>query len=326
MKRKTLKTANAEPTWAVALTADFFEDVRLQLTESMVRAGYQIPTNLDVERTIHLFFNIQTRRIHPRKRKAVWSDTLLDKRADKKIPENLQQAVDHIAHLSEGGEELNRFLSTRLADPQYHDRLLNDWGIHHLHLGGTQPTSNGFIPRSRELLYVFTQQDALYLLDILGHKDDFGDPHLVEVIHRNWPHLIDRFRFQGNERAPFTTNPHDAMSSEEIVQARKMGLQPLVPLSDGTMYGPFGGGISTCGLNLAVAHRTSDLLSQIQTLQQECVENRLQIRAKLKSLLSDRQLDRLQLRMIVTQHELVIVEVQTGIKIGFSTESVSGSA
>ena len=65
------------------------------------------------------------------------------------------------------------------------DRLLNAWGIHHLHISSA-PGRGGFNARGGELLYaVFRAHDA-YLLGIYTHND-WAREELVRVIIRNWP-------------------------------------------------------------------------------------------------------------------------------------------
>lgn len=289
---------------AIPVSADFLEDIRVQLTSTITTAGFMVSTGLNAERTAHLWFNIQLRRLRPQRRQVRWSDTL----AGKSLSAAHQHVVEAIVLRSERGEDLAPFLSRRLKDPGYNDRLLNDWAAHHLHLGGTTPEADGFVPRSGELLYVYAQPDTLYLLDVLGHQDSFGDIQLVEIIHRNWPDIVARFKLG------LRGDPHSAPSSAEIVQGRKMGLQPLIPLADGTIYGPFGGGISTCGLNSKIVRQAADLLSQARALENICRENVEQIHQGLEAT-TGRKLDRLVFGLLLTQTELIVVETQTNIGI-----------
>jgi hypothetical protein len=64
------------------------------------------------------------------------------------------------------------------------DLLLNDWLIHHLHIGPTLK-SNGFLDGDVLLFAVFKGDDA-YLIDLMGHRN-WEHEHLIEVIVREWP-------------------------------------------------------------------------------------------------------------------------------------------
>lgn len=64
------------------------------------------------------------------------------------------------------------------------DLLLNDWLIHHLHIGPTLK-SNGFFGGDLLLFAVFKPDDA-YLIDLMGHRN-WEHEHLIEVIVREWP-------------------------------------------------------------------------------------------------------------------------------------------
>jgi hypothetical protein len=62
--------------------------------------------------------------------------------------------------------------------------LLNDWGVHHLHLSSIIE-ADGFVKRDRPLLFVSFTADAAYLIDIMKHGDWCRD-HVLEVLAREW--------------------------------------------------------------------------------------------------------------------------------------------
>jgi hypothetical protein len=65
------------------------------------------------------------------------------------------------------------------------DRMLNAWGIHHLHLS-SKAGRGGFNARGGDLLYAVFRPDDAYLLGIYTHND-WARQELVRVIVRNWP-------------------------------------------------------------------------------------------------------------------------------------------
>ncbi len=71
------------------------------------------------------------------------------------------------------------------------DLMLNQWGIHHLHISSVLD-SEGFVRRDWQegrdepLLFAFFKSEDAYILD-LGVHGDWANEHLLEVAHRNWP-------------------------------------------------------------------------------------------------------------------------------------------
>ncbi|MFO0578924.1 MAG: hypothetical protein U1A78_33390 [Polyangia bacterium] len=285
--------------------ADFCEDLRCQVNLQLADRGVAVPAGLNAERTLHFYLNLELRTLRPRPRKINWSDTVLGKRL---LPVQ-SSVVKEIAAKSAAGDDLNPFLSDKLkTKPGYHDRMLNDWGIFHLHLGGIKVEPDGFTTRSNALLYVYPQPDALYLLDVLEHGESFGDIHLVEIIHRNWPDIVAQYKM--NLR--LSLEPRSSASA--IVEARRRGLQPLIPLSDGTIYMPFGGGVSTCGLNSRIVRQTDSLLELARNLQHFCHQEAEQIRAGIEAQ-TGRHLEQLHLKVMWVEADLLIVESQVNIGI-----------
>ena len=84
----------------------------------------------------------------------------------------------------------------------YNDRMLNDWGVHHLHLGD-HIQRNGFIDRTKALLFCRFEQDDAYFVDILSH-DYFFEQNLGVIMHENWPDMLRRHRLNGIKGAPIT--------------------------------------------------------------------------------------------------------------------------
>jgi hypothetical protein len=65
--------------------------------------------------------------------------------------------------------------------------LLNNWGVHHLHISSTVE-ADGFVERrpKEPLLFVSFTADAAYLIDLMKHGDWCRD-HVLEVLASEWP-------------------------------------------------------------------------------------------------------------------------------------------
>ncbi len=77
-------------------------------------------------------------------------------------------------------------------DERHVDRLLADWGLHHLHLKNEpHPTRAGFVDRSSQVLFVAFKPDDAYLVNLAAHEShgaNWSALALLEVVVRNWPH------------------------------------------------------------------------------------------------------------------------------------------
>jgi len=84
---------------------------------------------------------------------------------------NKIETINRIKQNFEDGNsiELNKRLSKRSTIAHEQDLLLNNWKIHHFHLGDT--IENNFYQRTNELLFVKIEDDITYFLDIKEHNN-----------------------------------------------------------------------------------------------------------------------------------------------------------
>lgn len=151
-----------------------------------------------------------------------------------------QSGLDALLAKFTAGDDVNAHLSRGRLDQggaNFHDGLLNDWGIQHFHLG-----ANG--ARTNDCLFAVVTDAAVYCLDVLGHGK-YGEIDLIERIHDTWPQLIAKVRMT----IPPTQTPPTAT---EIMKARRAGISPLIQLTDGTVYAPTGGGVTTAKVGASV--------------------------------------------------------------------------
>ena len=108
-------------------------------------------------------------------------------------------AIARLAGMATLGRPLRPYLSKRMRQPLYQDRLLNDWGIVHFHLGAHPHSRARFSARTGDLLYCAVTPSALLMLLVLDHApvSSFANQQLVEVLHSNWPHVIARYKVTG---------------------------------------------------------------------------------------------------------------------------------
>jgi hypothetical protein len=152
---------------------------------------------------------------------------------------------------------------TRDAD---RDRMLNAWGIHHLHLSSA-PGRGTFTARGRDVLYVIFRPDDAYLLGVYTH-DDWAREELVRVIVRNWPDagLFVKSATAIGARARF--------SDEDRRALRRANVNEALYEVDGAFYGPPGLGQTATGGSFAAARRAMGYMEELRQLR-ENLDDRL---------------------------------------------------
>lgn len=229
----------------IVVHADFVEDLRAELLARLAGGGYAVPPEVerDAMCTCEHYFNVRMRLLPSRRWKVRRSREL----ARKVLPEHLGRVVDAIEWRARNGESLRPFHHKPLADSGFNDALLNDWGIHHLHLGSPLPVQLPWTIRSKELLFVHaTSEGELLLVDVRDHGS-FVDNELLGIIRSNWPRAIS-----DDEAVGATVDEGDAPPPEMRKALRKLGFTLLTRLADGTVYTPPGGGYMFNGLSSRV--------------------------------------------------------------------------
>ncbi len=136
------------------------------------------------------------------------------------------------------GDNINPYLSDKIRDIKYQDKMLYDWGIYHFHLGNRKP--NGTIARTNILLFARVTDSHVYFIQYLKHGE-WHNTELIEAIHQYWPDTIADRRIR---------NVHDIEPKLDGTirhTLRKKNVNSLYQTTDGTVYAMLGGGLSTAG-------------------------------------------------------------------------------
>ena len=183
--------------------------------------------------------------------------------------------LDILEKAMESGSPLWPYLSKNIKGGYQPDFLLNNWGIHHLHLGASRK-SDGFVERTNELLYCrieepwlpwvaelgivttvlhFMEDEAshfniqlpqplgdnkllkVYFIRIDNHGEWY-QKEFLEILHENWPEAIKMHRMSGVSVG--------TISEGEIEKMFKGRTNPLMNVN-GTTYAPMGGGTNKDG-------------------------------------------------------------------------------
>ncbi len=179
---------------------DFESDIRQQI---LAELPHKPSATAELARKslsdlVVIYRNWQRRLIQPRPRRVHCSKALvrnplaLDpawKPALQQIKKKLKAGADISPHLSRAiriGYESEPAASRGRSRRRDLDLLLNDWGIHHLHLS-TAIEPNSFVKRSGPLLLAVLRRDDAYLIDIVPDHSSWTRAEVVGVMAREWP-------------------------------------------------------------------------------------------------------------------------------------------
>jgi hypothetical protein len=222
---------------------DFQSDWRARLSQKLADLGYP-NTGLDDEWTLfNKIANIERRNVAAKPRTLFVSKELA-------CPVDLQSGLEELKRKVQAGEDLRPHLSTGILRIEEEDLLLNDWGIHHFHLGtGPHRSLPDFNERTGPVLFARVTQDAFYMINVLGHGS-WTDTDLIEILHRNWPASIIKFKANGVVGVAWPNNQKP--TAQERQRMRKAGINVFIELADGTVYNPLALGLTSAGTNVAV--------------------------------------------------------------------------
>ncbi|MCM0755615.1 hypothetical protein M7784_10200 [Desulfovibrio aminophilus] len=235
---------------------DFRADFKDYLLAQFTKQGYQIPQEKPLQEIAYLYFNFQRRSI-PLCPRAILESSEFH------CPS--EHAVGYLA-LKEKlitGQNANPYLSKRLRDVHYNDPLLNDWGIHHFHLG-TDLDQSGFVERTKKLLFAFVTNHKVYCINIYDHLS-WCNKDIMNVLYNNWPDLFEHKIIKGISPSVFDDD-------EYISTFRKSGIMSPIRFGN-SMYAPLGGGLTTAKTSVRATLYANRYISVIKNFEKFIKDN-----------------------------------------------------
>jgi len=221
---------------------DFRKDLEDIILKKHDEKGISVDYD-DVHELLMKFLNIKFKLVDIKPRKVFYSAELKSKMSS----EPYFDVLKIIEEKFKNGKDITPHLSKLVLDPENQDGLLNDWGIHHLHLSNTKTNPNDkFYVRSDYLLMFILGFDFVCFLDVRPHSEShFNDPdyplwvrdELLEIVQKNWPKLLEKHEYKGFK-------PTKKYTKEEYKQYRDAGIITDAVIGD-KVYAPPGGGVST---------------------------------------------------------------------------------
>lgn len=229
---------------------NFRADFKAYLLSQLIRQGYQIDPDKSLSDVAYTYFNLWRRTITPRSRIVHESSVFY-------CPPEYADAYQILKIKLIKGEDVSSYLSKKLLDPNYNDHLLNDFGIHHLHLGD-KLDRHGFISRTNSLLFAYVMNENCFCINIFSHAA-WCDKEIVNILHNDWPEIFTFYRINGIQAGDFDDENGRPM-------LRKCGVQMPIRFGD-KLYLPLGGGITTAGTSIIATQYVLKYLCLIQNLE-----------------------------------------------------------
>jgi hypothetical protein len=224
---------------------------------------------LDAHGLLVVYHNWMNRLVKPQPRtvhmsKAFQQNPLIVQRAS-----DLAQIIDDI----EQGRDLTKYLSRQIVRAVVHalgqpprpnlDLMLNDWGVHHLHIS-TQVEADGFVLRDRHLLFAVFRPQAAYLIDVMQHGDWARD-HVLEVMAREWPNEGVIYELKGvlGLKRQVTECARATQRKANLNTPFEFGGKVFMPT----------GFMSTAGTTMAAVQESDRLLNRLDVFEQKLIRD-----------------------------------------------------
>ncbi|PID04579.1 MULTISPECIES: hypothetical protein [unclassified Sporosarcina] len=254
----------------INLVRDFGYFLSQQLQHLDVKVAPEDPN-------VHLKFFEINRRIIEKRPRMVFSAKGFS------YPSEISSRVELLIKKIHDGDSILPHLSRSYLKPNYHDALLNEWGIHHLHLG-TEVDSDGFVNRDRSnplndyLLFLRITTSDAYLIKI-GRHNEWTNKELFEVLHENWNDTISQYQIESG-----LTLTENEPNEVERYKLRKSGIFTLTSAKDGSIYFPIGGGYASSKNSLKAVRESQYYLNYLTHIELSIKNNITQLIRSMKSI------------------------------------------
>ena len=245
----------------MSLESDLSRLIRDQFDNNSISYDPTTP----VQRLTARYFEVSMRRIEPTPRQVHFSDQIHTSLGElSRAGESDSSARDAWGmvfglrqHLVDG-VNVNAFLSKNIRNAVGWDGLFWHYGMHHFHLGrGTD--KDGFVKRSKHLLFAIVDPMDAYFVDVRPHpeKDGIGwvSQELLRIVHSNWPKLIEANVLHGISGSELT--------DEEMQELRRKNTNYAMNI-DGKAIAPLRGGMAGDGSSGLCTLSAISLLKELQ--------------------------------------------------------------
>lgn len=223
----------------------------------------------EADTLLMIYHNWMVRRLQPRPRRVIESSAFRSNALTARRAADFHQIKDDIEH----GRDLRKYLSRDVERAvvlvpggrrrQDLDLMLNDWGVHHLHIS-SEVEADGFVKRSGPLLFVAFRPDRAYFIDVFDHKS-FHKERVLEILVQEWPNdgLIHEIKGVVGVSPQLTEDERRSLRKNHAGVAFEHA---------GKVYWP-NGGLSAAGYSVDAVTAADRLLDKIEVFEKTIAEH-----------------------------------------------------
>lgn len=182
--------------------------------------------------------------------------------------EQFKDVITDIRDKATNADDLLPYLSKGIKRVQRPDKMLNDWGVLHCHLGNNIDAS-GFISRTNELLFIYrdvmNRPNELYFLDIFNHGD-WSKKRTIEIIKNNWSDILEPHQI----KRVLAVSPN--FDEDKHLFIRDANMNSAITFDDGTAYLHIGGGLTGLGTNMHSTDSKIYFMKYFQNREREIID------------------------------------------------------
>lgn len=214
-----------------------------------------------------------------------------------------KKEIFKLKRLFENGSSIRPFLSDRINNLIYNkseDRLLLDWGLHHIHFYPTEKRKN---KNDNDILFILKQDNNVYFIDIFTHGD-FHNYRALEIVHKNWKNVLSLYKLKGITPSILT--------EENFKNLRKKNAGYTVGFKDEPDI--------AYATNIRRIERQRDidfLCKYLEDLQIQIINSTDDIIKEITNK-TNKEINLLNIKLLIKKNKLTFMEVNTGINILFN--------
>ena len=252
------------------------EEMKSLVAMQLKHDGYN---NINPDEVMEQYFNACLRKITPKPRK-------IEKSKEFVCPAGFEKKLQYFESVVLKGEDVKPFMTTKMLNASYKDKMLSDWGLYHFHLADSPYTKdNRFMDRSDQLLiaYIDLNDDGtIYFIQIVPHKkiNLWTTQDFIRCLADNWPQMMERYRIPG--MAELDTQIDDKAYAE----LRDANINTMVDLGDGRVYCGSNFGLTGAGYSLRTQLGVNSLHNNAMLVEKIIIEKNGEITAKINECAS----------------------------------------
>ncbi len=223
---------------------DFHADFRELVEQLLTRNAIAIDPTEPYQDAVYRYYANARRRPKVQRYTVVESKEIVESK-EFACPPDLTPGYAELKSELEQGIDVTARLSRNASKPTYEDKLLNDWGITHFHLGLRD--AQGKVQGGDDVLFAFICDDVVHCIGFFKHQS-WSKIVLLEILQRNWPQAVEHARAKGVTGYEW--------SDEDRAKIRAT-YGNILNTVNGEVFAPIGGGISAAGTSMR-AHWLAD--------------------------------------------------------------------